>query len=148
MSMHELTAAAPNIEDLPQSLREMAQIIGVTHALTLARHFGGVRLYVPVTMTAEHMIARLIGFEAACRLAREYGGQPDLWIPRAQGWAMRALLGQRNAEIRAKRKRGASLRQLAMEYALTERRIYTIIKARDGEEPPRPPQLDLLTQAR
>jgi hypothetical protein len=114
---------------LPTILREMADLIGLPATLTLVRHYGGTRLWVPLTMKPDHVLARLLGFDTAALLARHYGDTRQHFdIPRAAE-ALRAL---RNRHIRAQKALGKSRRELAREHALTERAI-DYITGDDGE---------------
>ncbi|MFZ6748538.1 Mor transcription activator family protein [Undibacterium sp. Ren11W] len=119
----ELSADSISIDDLPQQLRQVADLIGLQATLVLVRHYGGVRLYVPMLMTPEHILSRLIGFETALKLASEFGGIDHFDIPRATG----ALRLVRNRQIADKYVKGKSLRNLALEYAMTERAIVKIL---------------------
>jgi hypothetical protein len=111
------------LDDLPGLLREMAGLIGLSATLVIVQHYGGVRLYVPITMTPEHILSRLIGFETALKLSSEYGGLTHFDIPRA----VAALRSARNAEISDKFIKGKSVRELALYYMMTERGITKIL---------------------
>ncbi len=131
-----LDADTIDIDDLPATLREMAALIGLVATLTLVRHFGGTRLYVPKAAAPEHIIARLIGFEAMVRLCTHYGAQfQGLDIPRA----LDATIAVRNREIRRQAALGKSHRELAREFHLTERWVREIL----GEAPLPSGQADL-----
>lgn len=119
----ELTADLITLGDLPQQLQQVADIIGLQAALVLVKHYGGVRLYVPIQMTPEHILSRLIGFETALKLSKEFGGMDHFDIPRATG----ALRVVRNRQIADKYVKGKTLRQLALEYFMTERGIVKIL---------------------
>lgn len=111
------------LSDLPAKLQEINAIVGLEATLTIVKHYGGVRLYVPMTMTPDHILARLIGFDAAIKLAKEFGGMDHFDIPRAAE-AVRAV---RNRDISEKYMKGKSLRLLAIEYQMTERSILKIL---------------------
>jgi len=119
----ELRPDQVRLEDLPQQVRQIERVVGMQAALQLVRHYGGVRLYVPCNMTPDHILAKMIGFEAAVKLAAEYGGMQHFDIPRAAG----ALRLVRNREIAEKFIKGKTLRQLALEYMMTERAIQKIL---------------------
>lgn len=112
--------------DLPGTLRDIAALIGLPGTLKLVETYGGVRLYVPKKLDAEHELARLIGLEQAARLAATYGGELHFDIPRA----VAATRAARNRCIKADRASGSTHRQLALANSLTERQIRTIL----GEE--------------
>lgn len=122
-------------EDLPASLKEMVDVIGLQATLKLVEARGGVRLYVPFEIKPEHWISRLIGFEQAVKLARYYGGQDPFFIPRA----LDAVIAVRNREIRQKYSMGKTQAELAREYSLTERWVREIV----NEVPAGDRQVDL-----
>lgn len=105
----------------------MTAAIGLPATLTIVSIYGGVRLYVPITMTPEHILAHLIGFETALKLSKEYGGLDHFDIPRA----VVALRAARNNEIADKFVKGATLRQLALTYCMTERGVTKILSGQD-----------------
>ncbi|MHB1333415.1 MAG: Mor transcription activator family protein [Sulfuriferula sp.] len=112
--------------DLPGTLRDIAALIGLPGTLKLVETYGGVRLYVPKRLDAEHELARLLGLEHAAKLAATYGGELHFDIPRA----VAATRAARNRCIKADRASGSTHRQLALANSLTERQIRTIL----GEE--------------
>lgn len=77
---------APNNYDLPEGVRNLADVIGREKALLLAGSYlqwsrrdrtqgkAGC-LYVPRALPAEHRLRELLGNEAAEALARELGGE-------------------------------------------------------------------------
>lgn len=109
------------LDDLPDSLREVVDLIGLAATLKLVEHFGGrTQLYVPREIEPDHPIVQAIGITAARKLATVYGADTLRNIPRcAEG-----LRRIRNTEIRARR--GESAATLALAYGLTERQIWTI----------------------
>ncbi|MYM32241.1 hypothetical protein GTP58_28305 [Duganella sp. CY15W] len=121
--MNHLQPDQVTLADLPQQLRHITEVVGLAAALTLVKHFGGVRLYVPLGMTQDHTLTRLIGYEAACKLSAEFGGMNHFDIPRAA----KALRVVRNREIIEKFISGNSLRTLAFDYVMTERQIQKIL---------------------
>jgi hypothetical protein len=88
----------------PTVLAEAAKLTTPALALRLAREFGGRKLYFPVKIAMSHPIARCVGFKAAERLCREWGGEERI-VPSARThlrWldarGLR-LLGLKNDEI-------------------------------------------------
>jgi len=107
---------------LPGVLREMNELIGITATMAIVQQFGGVRLYVPVNVPADHILIELIGVHNAEKLVDRFGGQEHFDIPKAEA----ALRHVRDIEI----KRcwpGISQRELALKYRLTERRVREIL---------------------
>jgi hypothetical protein len=92
-------------EQLTESLKAL---IGPAGLVRLAQEFGGRRLYVPITIDADHEIAAAIGPEAAAKLSRRYCGA-WLRVPLAR-------------ELRARYYRDAGLSngQIASKLGMTE----------------------------
>lgn len=123
--------------ELPETLRRLVDLLGWDKAVLFTQRFGGVRVYVPETMTPEHQFARLVGMEGAQKLVDEFGGEGNIPIPKADA----ALRQVRNAAILDGRAQGKTVRNLALEYRLTERQIYALC----GEaEPGDARQMDLM----
>jgi hypothetical protein len=110
---------------IPASLLQIVALIGLEAALKLVKAYGGVRLYVPKKIDADHPLVELIGYPAARALAAEFGGQPHFDIPKCEA----ALREARNRQIRQDRAMGHSIRELALKYRLTERGIEKILGA-------------------
>lgn len=61
-------------------LDDISATVGFTAACVLSAWFGGKKLYVPATATADHPLVSLIGTSALRALVAEFGGG-DLKIP-------------------------------------------------------------------
>ena len=57
------------------TIDELETAMGEKAFVTLLKHKGGLRLYVPKQMHADHMIAILVGIDAALALAELAGGE-------------------------------------------------------------------------
>lgn len=116
------------LDDLPESLHEVVDLIGLPATLKLVEHFGGfTQLYVPRDIEPDHPIAQALGVTAARKLSSVYGADTLRNIPRcAEG-----LRRIRNDEVRARRP-AESAATLALAFGLTERQIWTIL-AEDDE---------------
>ena len=111
------------LDDLPESLREVVDLIGLAATLRLVEQFGGmIALYVPREIEADHQLAAELGLPAARKLAGHYGGDYLRNIPRCASGLRRI----RNAEIR-RRSRAEPAPKLALAFGLTERQIWTIL---------------------
>jgi Mor family transcriptional regulator len=86
---------------------------GVT--LAFCQAFGGTRLYIPAKMTEDHKIAVAIGYDAACELADNLGGEA-FEVPKGQA----ATAMQIRQAIRTS---GASANSLAKLFPYTLRHI-------------------------
>lgn len=112
------------LNDLPKSLRDVAELIGPQAALKLVEHFGGATaVYVPYQIESDHQLAVALGLPAARKLAAYYGGDNLRNIPRC-ALGLRRI---RNAEIRRCHRAGRPASKLALEFGLTERQVWTII---------------------
>lgn len=82
------------LPDLAGVLADLAEDVGRTGALALAREFGGTRVYVPESMTEDHRLAALLGVGPASRLSWRFGGE-TIEIPLGpysrQGMTTRAI---------------------------------------------------------
>jgi hypothetical protein len=126
----ELSSDQVSLDDLPQQLQLVARVVGLPATLLLVKNYGGIRLYVPITMTPDHVLARLIGFDVALKLAAEFGGMDHFDIPRAAG----ALRLARNRIIAEKFVKGKSLRLLALEFSMTERGIVKALSSQGATQ--------------
>jgi len=118
-----------NTDLLPESLRDIADVIGMAATLNLVKAYGGVRLWVPVKLTPDHALVHAIGLQAARKLV-EYCALEELWIPKAAA-ALRAV---RDQTIRERRADGEQVARLALEYGLTDRRVWEILAAGEEDE--------------
>lgn len=116
--------AAPSLRDLPQSLREIADVIGLAGALALSGHLGGTRITVPTVgrLWTDHPLCAAIHYDEVLKLAEIYGGT-SIYVPKADG-AAREL---RNVEIRELRRRGVAVANLARRFRLSDRQVLTIL---------------------
>jgi hypothetical protein len=123
---HCLTSA--HSARLPDSVKELIDVIGFEAALALVRAFPGIPIKVPVGRRPDGvMFQRLveaIGRTAAERFVFHYGGESGYVVPRCAA-AIRAV---RDAEIIAKYDGGANVDNLARKYRLSVRQIRTILK--------------------
>ena len=119
------------MDNLPRSVRDLIDLVGVTPALALVRAYSGNVLKVPTGARADGQVrAQLIdimGAEAADKFIACYGGE-RLPIARCQV----ALKDERDRQIIAAYDGGQSVPSLARERLLTERQIRTILKRVPG----------------
>lgn len=108
--------------DLPASMVEIKDIVGLDGVEKLLNRCGGTRIFIPRNLKAQHKLANLLGIEAAQRMSAYFGGE-TLTIVRAS----RAKKAVRNREIIQRYDRGDKVPTLAMAFELTERQIYSIL---------------------
>lgn len=63
-----------DIRNWPQTLQEIARLIGAAAAQKLAEDRGGVETYIPKYPGPNHELAKIIGLPALTILAKAYGG--------------------------------------------------------------------------
>ncbi len=115
--------------ELPASLAEMAEIIGLEAVITLVELRGGITLCVPVRAREDHWLVPHIGFDALQRLVDHYGGE-EIEIPRCAA----AVRAEMDAEILAKWRAGTSQSALARMYHITERAVRKKIRRAERAE--------------
>jgi len=128
-----------SLENLPGSLVEVADAIGLVNCLALVALYGGRELYIPACFPDSHAVVTVLGREIADNLSARFSGSA---IDLARG--DRFQQGERNQEICQKRAQRVKVSDLARKYHLTERRIYGILRRNRRAEPE---QLSLFDQA-
>ncbi len=63
-----------NDKQLTDSIRDVAEALGLPLAQALVDHFGGTRLYVPARLKDHHAVIKKLGQDQAKELASEFGG--------------------------------------------------------------------------
>ena len=106
----------------PQSTQELALILDPAALTTLIENRGGTRVFIPKRMNTQHRLADLLGIDQARKLSSHFGGE-TLGIARGVA-AKRAV---RNQIIIQRYGEGERVPDLAMEFGLTERMVYTIL---------------------
>ena len=122
--------------NLPVSVQELVDLIGLQMAMKLVRSLGGTTFPVPKRQTRlgelrYNMLADVVGVEEADTLVKHFGGG-ELYVPRCAA----ALQAARDAEINeyfvAETNKGRSSAEvvfhLARRYKLSDRRIWHILK--------------------
>lgn len=109
---------------LPQQLKDLIDVIGLEAVQKLVEVYGGVRLKFPLSLKPDHPLAKLLGWQTARTLCDHYGAS-FMDVPKAQS----AITEYRNNLIREAHARGATVRELAYRYRLTQRRIWYILGA-------------------
>jgi Mor family transcriptional regulator len=102
------------------TFRQLVDLIGIDAALALVEAHGGTRVYVRARPKPDKGLSRLIGQDAAAKLARAMGGGGIMMkIPMATAYR-REL---RNRAIVTKYAEGVPLTALAREFGMTESNI-------------------------
>lgn len=111
-------------EHLPESMREVASVIGLPATLRLVERYGGfIQLYIPKDVQEGHPLALALGMEPAQALAAAYGGDYLKSIPKGAS----AIRAARDRALLRRIREGVSKADAAREYGLTERRVWQIL---------------------
>jgi hypothetical protein len=115
-----------SLDDVPNSFRDVAEVIGLDACLALARVRGGTRIMVPIKPRPYHKINRYLSEKAVKALAAVCGGMV-LGIPTLHTLTIRT----RNRAIRNACDRGARSAEIAVHFRLSERRVCELLKETD-----------------
>ena len=108
---------------LPTSMQWLAKTVGLPAVLAMVKtHGGGAPVYVPMKVTPDHYLMRLIGIQAFASLVAEYGGEA-IEITKCERAAQVLLYRQ----IRNEYLIGATQDRLALKYNYTVRHIRNIV---------------------
>lgn len=114
------------LEDLPGSMREIADLVGLSAVIDLMRVYGGVRVYVPdgkTRLPRDHWLLVTVGERAASQLCQFFGGT-EVKVPRGEP----GLRAARDRVIRRRFANGGSCRELALAFWLTETAIENTVR--------------------
>ncbi|AFL74582.1 hypothetical protein Thivi_2661 [Thiocystis violascens DSM 198] len=117
-------------DHMPETLREVADLIGVAAAVRLSQRFGGRRCYIG-TNPEGSALEDCVGPDAARALSWYYGAG-ETTFPRGESVDRYA----RDQAILKDRLAGMSCGALAEKYRLSERRLWEILAAHRAHETP------------
>jgi len=106
---------------LPDTLRDLLQLIGLAATVRLLERRGGCSLHVPGRMHSTHHLVMLLGEDTAHKLSTRYS-KDRIILPKLDT----LLRAARDQEIKKRRMNGESPKVLAEEYWLTDRQIRNI----------------------
>jgi hypothetical protein len=106
---------------LPDTLRDLIEVIGLSATTVLLGHYGGSRLYIPKHPAADNPLIELLGLETVTKLTARYQ-LCVLEIPKLD--AIHRF--ERDMTIRRRLANGESPRKLSTEYGLTIRHLRRI----------------------
>jgi Mor family transcriptional regulator len=117
--------------NLPRSIRDMIDVIGVTAALALVKAQGGIVIKVPMGKKedgiARQRLIEIMGGQAADRFIAHYAGER---LPIAR--CAQALRDERDRKIIEDYTAGTSVADLALREQMTERAVREILKRVPG----------------
>ncbi|MFQ5776337.1 MAG: helix-turn-helix domain-containing protein [Kiloniellaceae bacterium] len=105
---------------MESTLARLIATIGESRARLLAVRYGKTSLHLPARMPADHALARLIGFEAACALVRAFG-TGRLYIP-----SPTADTAERARLVRELTDAGHSAPAIARRLGVSERTVHRL----------------------
>jgi len=116
---------------LPPDVAYLVDAIGAEAAISLASHYAGQSLYVPLpeSITDTHPLVQAIGLPSAMKLAQIYQGE---YIQFPVCHRLRAEI--RHREVIAKRKTGVSINRIARETNLHRRTVALILAKAKRQE--------------
>lgn len=127
---------------LPSQVHSMLEVVSVATAMKIIEVYGGVRLYVPLDYPPNHEMTTLIGPEQAAALSKSYGAMDHFDIPLCRD-VVRLL---RNTRILRLFGQGASYRELALKFGVSERMISKLISQNPSARKYRKPTMRRVTR--
>lgn len=112
-----------DFDQLPVSLRDMAETIGLTASLALVEHYGGITLEIPKRINDKHYLAKTLGKEIALCFCQVYGGEL-MYIPLAAN----TVRNLRNRQIIQDYTDGIPINRLVKKYRLCNRQLWRVLK--------------------
>lgn len=129
------------------TLDDIAAVVGFTAALRLSAWFGeGSNLYIPLSVSNDQMLVRLLGMSAARRLSEAWPGE-HLSVPRPQEYEAQVQRRQ-IVDLLAS---GMTDRKIGHFLRLSPRRVQQIIRELEVDgliEPVAPPEKPAMVKAR
>ncbi|MEL6921113.1 MAG: helix-turn-helix domain-containing protein [Pseudomonadota bacterium] len=134
--------ARAQLDALPETLREVADVTSLGTALTLAAEKGGQRITIPSTVKPDHWLAKLVGLDAARAISDHFTlhgshGSQQIRVP----VMARSLQAQRRAEFAALDAQGATNNEIARHMRIAHRTVQwrrKAMKAQDRQRAPLP----------
>lgn len=117
---------------LPASLDEVIEVIGEALTIKLVEAFGGTTQRLPAIRNAndDNELAKLIGKENLHQLINAIGASRYVYIPRCTD----GLRESRDRQIVKKYTEGVTVESLALEYILSDRQVWNILKKTEMDD--------------
>lgn len=109
-------------EDLPPTLKDLCDLLGLEAVIALAQKYGGTVMMLPRTLFNGCTLPEVIGAEAAAKLIHFRGGT-RLYVAKLD----EALRVNRNLQIVKLYSAGEGVKKLAREFSLSERHVWRIL---------------------
>lgn len=105
-------------------LQDLVELIGHQPTIELLRAWGGRRLKVPVHVHQDHALVFIVGWDAAEKLSKAYGGADALDIPAEKNY----LIDLRNEAIAAEfMAKARSITWLSRTYGISRRQVNSVL---------------------
>lgn len=111
-------------DDLPDTLAEIADVIGLAKTLDLVSAYGGLTIRLPGRFDPTHPLVGVIGHASTAALCERFAGE-IVYIPKLEA----AIRRRRNTEIVSRYDNGTPVEILARAYNLSSRQIWHVIAA-------------------
>lgn len=125
------------LDDLPETVKDLVDVIGMKAAMRIVEKRGGIRLYVPKSAKDDHSLSTLIGLDNLEELVKIYGGE-EIEIPRCE----EALRAVRQRQIIADLQSG-SCAEVALRHGYTERGLRLMLRRAEARGEVKTNQMDL-----
>lgn len=102
------------LEELPSSIQDVAEALGLPIVIKLVRHFGGAEISIPKKMSAGHPLRVALGKEDAEALAG-YLGNSQIYVPMMKRSRVRDVLA-----LEAK---GRNRTEIALALGMSQRHV-------------------------
>lgn len=122
----------PNLH-LPNLLREIRDEFGLEAALTLAQHFGGQEVKLPLKPHADHPIAIRVGLPLLAFLVARSGGE-RITIPMGPRHPDKLRAAERTQQVQRLTAEGWSAAEIARHLAMHERSVRLIRERTRGPD--------------
>jgi hypothetical protein len=112
--------------DLPELLREIAEIAGIDAALAIADAKGGQDVIIPTRLRPDHWLVVAVGLEKAERISAHFTSghrRQRVIVPLGPAGSFLAERRRRAKALADAQARGSSANQIAAEVGITERSV-------------------------
>lgn len=113
------------LADIPTSLIDVAEQLGLQVVVDLIEHFGGLEVKFPVRPRADHPIIKALGEDAGHALCEFLGGQ-SIYVPHNRA-------GSTKADVLALEARGLDRGEIARLLRISQRHVRRIANRQDDD---------------
>lgn len=125
------------IDDLPETIQSLVDLIGIDATMRIVEERGGIRLYVPKTADQDHPIAGWIGTDPFEALVSMYGGE-EIDVPRCEAAMQSVKRRQILIDLQSN-----SIAMVARKHQYTERGVRKLLRRAEANGDIETNQMDL-----